>query len=382
MDVFINDIAVFFPNEPVDNDHIEDVLGRINEIPSRTKRRILQNNGIKTRYYAIDPSSGCLTHTNARMSAEAIRRLKPHPSFKLEDIECLCCGTSTPDALLPGHGLLVHGELKSLPCEVITTAGICISGVTAFKYGYLNVAAGASNNAVVTGSDLASYYIRAGFFKRNKSISNPDVENQPILAFEADFLRWMLSDGAGAVFLSNRKNEQGLSLKVEWIEILSFANQFDTCMYAGAVKNEDGSITGWQQLDSLDQALQNDFFPVKQDIKLLNAEIVKTAVDRALPVVMQKYDLKAKDVDWFLPHYSSEYFKDKLFERLAGIGFKIPYEKWFSNLISKGNTGAASIFVMMEELFHSGQLKRGEKLLCFIPESGRFSMSYMLLNVV
>ena len=67
---------------------------------------------------------------------------------------------------------------------------------------------------------------------------------------------------------------------------------------------------------------------------------------------------------------------------MENIGFIIPYEKWFTNLASKGNTGSASIYVMLEELFHSGKLKEGQKLLCFIPESGRFSMAYMLLTVV
>jgi 3-oxoacyl-[acyl-carrier-protein] synthase III len=37
---------------------------------------------------------------------------------------------------------------------------------------------------------------------------------------------------------------------------------------------------------------------------------------------------------------------------------------------------------MLEELFHSGKLKEGEKLLCYIPESGRFAIAYMLLTVV
>jgi 3-oxoacyl-[acyl-carrier-protein] synthase-3 len=67
---------------------------------------------------------------------------------------------------------------------------------------------------------------------------------------------------------------------------------------------------------------------------------------------------------------------------MVGIGFTVPYEKWFTNLAYKGNTGSASIYVMLEELFHSGMLKEGQKILCFIPESGRFSIAYMLLSVV
>jgi 3-oxoacyl-[acyl-carrier-protein] synthase-3 len=37
---------------------------------------------------------------------------------------------------------------------------------------------------------------------------------------------------------------------------------------------------------------------------------------------------------------------------------------------------------MLEELFHSGKLEKGDKLLLLVPESGRFTMSYTLLTVV
>ena len=78
MDVFINDVSAFLPNGPVTNDTIEDVLGKVNGIASKAKRIVLNSNQITQRYYALDPESGKLTHTNARLTAEAIRRLRPH----------------------------------------------------------------------------------------------------------------------------------------------------------------------------------------------------------------------------------------------------------------------------------------------------------------
>ena len=380
MTVYINDISAFLPNEPIDNDQIQDVIGRIHNLPSRTKNRILDNNKIEKRYYAIDPSTGKLTHTNAQLTAEAVKRLRPYEGFTIDAIQCLCCGTSMADVIAPGHGLMVHGELGLPPCEVISTAGICLCGIAAFKYAFMNVALGFSENAVATGSELASSLIKAQFFEHLQS--DRDVKSNPIIAFESEFLRWMLSDAAGAIFMSARKNPDRLSLKVDWIEHVSYAGQYETCMYAGAVKHEDGSITGWRQIDSLKEALDNNYFALKQDTGILNREIVKVAVDLALVRTIEKKNLKAGDVDWFLPHFSSYFFRDKLFKSMEEIGFVIPYEKWFTNLASKGNTGSASIYVMLEELFHSGKLKEGQKLLCFIPESGRFSMAYMLLTVV
>jgi 3-oxoacyl-[acyl-carrier-protein] synthase III len=379
MTVYINDISAFLPNDPVDNDHIQDIIGRIHNLPSRIKNRVLGNNKIEKRYYAIDPATGRLTHTNAQLTAEAVRRLKPYEGYTVDDMVCLCCGTTTPDLIAPGHGLMVHGELGSPPCEVITTAGICLCGIAALKYAFMNVAMGFSDNAVATGSELASSLIRSKFFEHLQS--DRDIKKNPILAFESEFLRWMLSDAAGAVFLSTKKSPDQLSLRIDWIDYVSYAGQYDVCMYMGGIKHEDGSVTGWRQTDSPKESLDQNYFALKQDTGILNEEIVKVAVDMALVRTMKKRNLKADEVDWFLPHYSSDFFREKVFEAMGKVGFAIPYERWFTNLASKGNTGSASIYIILEELFHSGKLKEGQKLLCFVPESGRFSMAYMLLTV-
>jgi 3-oxoacyl-[acyl-carrier-protein] synthase-3 len=92
--------------------------------------------------------------------------------------------------------------------------------------------------------------------------------------------------------------------------------------------------------------------------------------------------LDPSSIDYFLPHYSSGYFRDKVYEGMKKANCDIPQTKWFTNLSEKGNTGSASIYVIIEELFHSGKLNVGERLLCYIPESGRFSTAFMQLEVV
>ncbi len=381
MSVYINDLASFMPNEPVSNDQMETVLGMINQLPSRTRRVILRNNKIQARHYAVDLKTGRQTHNNIQLTAEAIRNLKPYSGFTAADIECLCCGTSSPDQLMPGHAPMVHGELGGHPCEVLSAAGICIAGMSALKYAWMSVASGQTKNAVATGSELASSFMSAQFCVPPAAEKIEQLDSEEILSFEADFLRWMLSDGAGAAFLSDTPSPTGPSLRIDWIDLLSFANELEPCMYAGADKNEDGTLQGWREHGSLAETLKSGSFMVKQDVKLLNKEIIKTAVDRTLPRLIEKHHLDPEQIDWFLPHYSSDYFRNRLHDRMAEIGFGIPFERWYTNLSQKGNTGSASIYVILEELFHSGQLKKGEKVLCFIPESGRFSMCYMLLTV-
>ena len=379
MDAYITDMAVFLPNEPVDNQNIEKVLGMVHQTPSRTRAVILRNNKIRERYYAIEPGTGRITHSNAKLTAEAVRRLAPHDGFTPDQIECLACGTSSPDQLMPGHGLMVHGELGSAPCEVASMSGICLSGISALKYAALNVASGTTGNAVATGSELASSFMRAELFEAVSPERGAELAADPSHCFDADFLRWMLSDGAGAAYLSAAPAAGRLSLRIEWIEHLSFAGELETCMYSGAVKNGDGSLTGWRSLAGSTGAAP---FLVRQDVKLLDREIISTIVNRTLTRVVAKHALSPEAVTWFLPHYSSDYFRPRLHDRMVEIGFGIPQERWFSNLATKGNTGSASIYIMLEELFHSTLLKPGDRILCMVPESGRFSVAYLMLTAV
>lgn len=377
--VFINRISASLPHDPVDNEQMEARLGMVGGKPSRARKLVLRRNGIQQRYYVIDPLTGEPSMSNAQLSAAAIRGLVGE-GFELDTLDCLVASTSSPDQLMPGHGVMVHGELGNPPCEVATTAGICLCGMTALKYAWMSVASGESRNAVACGSEVASTLMQARNFNAEYDSRVEELENHPEIAFEKDFLRWMLSDGAGAVLLQDRLNAHGLSLRVDWLDIFSFADQMPACMYAGA-EMEDGSLRGWSRYDADERARQS-VMAIKQDVKLLNDNIVKYTVEEALRRIMARRELRVADIDWFLPHYSSEFFRDRLAVGLANVGLPIPQARWFTNLTSKGNTGAASIFIILEELFNGGRLRSGQKLLCYVPESGRFSSAFMHLTVV
>jgi len=94
--VYINSTSAFFPNNPVSNDEMEEYLGYINGKSSKSKKIVLRNNAITNRYYALD-KNGKSTHTNAQMTALAVRALFNNDPEKLKEIELLACGTSSPD---------------------------------------------------------------------------------------------------------------------------------------------------------------------------------------------------------------------------------------------------------------------------------------------
>lgn len=376
-DVFITKASTYLPNEPVSNEEMESYLGLVNNTPSKARALILRNNKIKTRYYALD-KNGNATHTNAQITAKAVEGLFDE-KFNRADMQLLSCGTSSADQIQPSHSSMVHGELnigKSI--EVNTATGLCNSGMNALNYGFLNVKAGIKDNAVCVGSERMSAWMTADKF--NHEAENLKLlEERPIVAFKREFLRWMLSDGAGAFLLENKPRENETSLKIEWIDFYSYAHEIEACMYSGCEKQEDGSLKSWAEYPA-EEWLNQSIFALKQDTKLLDKYILVKGAE-SLRASFTKHDLDPDSIDHVLAHISSGYFKEGLKEEFANVGLDFPWEKWFYNLSEVGNIGAGSIFIAVEQLMNSGKLKKGERIMLCVPESGRFAYSCALLTV-
>lgn len=377
-DVYITRISKFLPNDPVKNEDIETYLGKINGKPSKAKNIVLRSNKIETRYYAID-TNGVSTHNNAQLTAEAIKLLFKDNPKEIETVEMLTAGTSSPDQFMPSHAVMVQGELPNIGAiEVMTASGNCCSGVQGMKYAYINIANGFIKNAVSAGSERLSRTMRAEQFEPEVKDLNKLEENK-YLAFEKDFLRWMLSDGAAAVYMTAEKPKDKLALKIDFIEVKSYGNEAETCMYMGGEKDENGNLISFKEL-SPEEIMSKSIFSIKQDVKLLGQNILEYGV-RMQKDVLNKHQLTTEDFTYFLPHISSYFFEEKTFKILNEHGVGFPMEKWFTNLKHVGNVGAASPYLMVEELFNNDKLKKGDRLLLMVPESARFAYVYLSLTV-
>jgi 3-oxoacyl-[acyl-carrier-protein] synthase-3 len=375
--VYITKISKFLPNAPIDNFKMEHYLGMIGGKPSKSHKLVLKRNGIKTRYYALDEDRN-VTHTNADMAAEAVKNLAGN-GFDIQQLELLACGTSTPDQIIPSHASMVHGKLiKSREVEIASHSGVCCSGINALKYAYLAVRSGDKKNAVATGSERISTCLLSKNYE-NECLELKNLEKSSGIDFEKDFLRWMLSDGAGAALISNRPNKEGISLKIAFIDMFSFAHEVEPCMYMGADKLGNGDLKGWCEYGVQDWLI-NSIFSLKQDIKLLNTYVVSLGIKK-MKRVLEERSINVSEIDYFLPHMSSEFFRYKIADEMAMLGVDIPQKKWFTNLEKVGNVGSASIYLMLEELYNSGNLKKGDKIFLLVPESARFSYAYSLLTV-
>jgi 3-oxoacyl-[acyl-carrier-protein] synthase-3 len=367
--VYITDSGAFLPNQAISNDEMEDYLGRINGKNSVVKERILKQNGITKRYYALDKNQQS-THTNAQLAIHAIRQALERSSLGERQIELLCTGTTQGDLPIPGFASMVHAGLDFPKCEIASFQSVCASGMMAIKNAYAQIKSNEKQNAVCVGSEFASRLFKSSRFEAQEISSLP---------FDAEFLRWMLSDGAGALVLQNQPKKNGLSLRIDWIDLKSHANEFPVCMFTGKTDSKNENEITWLDYPSYETASKAGAINLKQDTRQLPL-VIKAGVAHYFELINHG-KIKKDKLDWLCCHYSSDVFKQPIRELMEKGGGTIAEEKWFSNLNEKGNTGAASIFIMLEELMYSGKLKNGDTILCMVPESGRFVTSFMQLTV-
>jgi 3-oxoacyl-[acyl-carrier-protein] synthase III len=363
--VYIMQTASFMPGEPVNNDEMDQFIGSINRMSGRIKERILAENGIQLRHYALD-AQGQSLHSVTSMGAKVVEALIASTSKP----QFLAAATTGGDCAAPGLANLIHGELQLPPLETHSVSGICAASIGALSAAAHAVESQSAEFAIAVASEFPSRLFKASRFK------NRDAD----IDFDAHFLRWMLSDGAAGVALSDKPEKTGLSLKIKWIHQKSFSGDMPTCMQVGL--SLGNTQPGYLDYPTLADAEKAGAFDLRQSIRIL---------PNLFDVGLHEYANLVKDghidparISYFLCHYSSERFKPMMAELMEKAGIAIPSEKWFSNLSTKGNTGAASIFIMLDELFKTKQqsLKVGDQVFGFVPESGRFTVAYFLLEVV
>ncbi len=370
---YLTAFGEFLPGEPVSNEDIEDHIGIIGEKISKYKKMVLRQNKIHTRYYASH-QDGTFDYTVAEIAAEAILNAIKNSEAQIEDIDFLATSCSIHDAILPGLASLVHSKLDIDAIDIASYQSVCGSSIMALRGAVNSVRVGEVQLAAVSGSEIASRHFRPTFYEGTEYF-----KEHKSLPLEQEFLRYTLSDGAGAALCESRPNSQSISLKVEWIRAQSFANRFSTCMLGGAVK-ENGRVISWGNQESLESAIGKGCFVLSQDLKLVY-EMIPVWVGHYLSLVEEGV-IVPDEIDHVVSHYSSESLKTEVIKLLEKTGSMIDEDKWFSNLSYKGNTGSASIFILLHELFYSGKLLPGQKVLCHVPESGQAFNSFMLLEVV
>ena len=386
--VYIRSIGAFLPNDPVTNEDVPSHLGDIgNRMSDVIRKQIFKSNGIETRYYAT--LHGKPTHLNIDLAAAAVHdAIDGSGGVSLDSIGLLACGTSSADVIVPGIANLVHGIIGAgHSMECLSTAGVCGSSSTALKAAANAVALGQHKRALVVGSELASHKMLAGRFKKIlEKATNDSLLLDPKDIFSGEFLRYMLSDGAACTLLDVSPHPTKLSYRIESIYHHSFAHELPPAMVGGvpkAGKQLQLGETMWTSDDAGD--VPAHMLVLRQDVELLNENIMKKSAEALRAGIEQGFlDSVGGEVDWVFPHMSSLFFSDEVARHIKDI-LGLEEDKIWTNLPSVGNVGSASPFLLMWGGLHQRDgppLKKGDRVVVVVPESGHFSFQYILLTVV
>src|ERR1700738_3740643 len=183
-EAYITAVGSYLPGEPVGNEHLATRFGDGTARGTALRERALAANGIRTRHYAVD-DKGMTLLLNEELAANAARRALADRGLEASAVTMLATGTTQGDVLVPGFASMVHGRLGGGPMELLSAAGVCASGMAALHAAVCAVRLGEHPVAVAVGSELVS----RSFAAPGGGGGLPDTR----------FLRWTLSDGAGAV---------------------------------------------------------------------------------------------------------------------------------------------------------------------------------------
>jgi len=315
----------------------------------------------------------------------------------------LATGTTMPDVHVPGFANLLHGKLyerndtanaasnnKSMDC--LSSSGVCISGISAMKAAAHAVTLGQHDRAMVVGCETSSQSTQS------HSYSDPSTQS-----LETEFLRYMLSDGASCALLDSEPNPGNqLSFRLEAFYHHSFAHELPPTMVLGvpeAGKSLNLGSTHLTTSDSSDARMKI----LRQNIKMLNKHIMvkgREALQHAIEECGLLECVDGGGIDWVLPHVSSYIFYQDCVDAAQDL-LGLPSSRVWTNLETVGNVGSASPFLLLwgalEEQKKSAsrgnlngssqqsrsrvQLKKGDRVLLFVPESGQFSYHYVILTV-
>lgn len=358
-DCYITSTGSYLPGEAVDNENINQYLGNlIGE--GQVRKKILSANGIETRHYALDKNQNA-THSLYELAAEAVRDCLPQDRDSLK-VDYLSAGTTHAPLLAPGVTSILHDQLSKNKLidhslEINSNSGICSSGAQAIVNAARAVKSGDAHAALCVGVEQSSMGLKSKTFRTAYDLPAMLRDVRSSKWFMSVFLRFMLSDGAGAFLIEDQPSERGLSLKINWTYSRSFANEAPLCMQ-----------------------IPRDPMILSQDIKILAkymAPLSKKALEGALCAHGETLD----SYTMILPHMSSYYFESAVRKTIAKLSAdrEVPY---WTNLRTAGNTGAASIFIMLDEYLKTHPVATGDRLLLFVPESGQFNYVLASLTVV
>jgi 3-oxoacyl-[acyl-carrier-protein] synthase-3 len=278
---------------------------------------IRERTGVERRHIARED-------TTVSMACKAGARALENAGIPAEDIDLILVATISSDVILPCAACEVQKSLGAIKATCFDIGGAACTGfVLAYNTAEAYLASGIYRTALIIGSESLSM------------LTNWEDRSTCIL----------FGDGAGAAVLRAEEGRRYLP-----------------------VTHSDGSKGAALTCKSrMGQGLpgRENFLKEEADeqyfMRMDGQEVFKFAVRKVPEVIHQvlEYNQVAQEeVDWFVLHQANRRIVEAVAKRLDEPTAKFPM-----NLQEYGNTSAASIPILLDEMNRKGMLRHGQKLV-------------------
>ncbi|HET6365645.1 MAG TPA: beta-ketoacyl-ACP synthase III [Pseudomonadales bacterium] len=276
---------------------------------------IVQRTGIRERH--IVDESEATSDLALRAAQQALERAGVEPG----EIDFIVVGTTTGDMAFPTTANILQHRLGCGNAGSIDVYAACAGSVYSLSVGAQYIQTEKYRTVLCVGAECLSRI--TDYTDRGTCI--------------------LLADAAGAVVLRPSEDESGL---------------IDTDLYS------DGKY--WEFLYQPGGGARHPATHETVDkrmhfAKMKGNEVFKVAVrmfGEAAERILTRNGFTANDLDLFIPHQANLRIIEAAVKRL-----KVPMDKVMINVDRYGNTGAASVYVAMEEAWSSKRLSTGDLVL-------------------
>jgi 3-oxoacyl-[acyl-carrier-protein] synthase-3 len=276
---------------------------------------IVQRTGIRERRIADEGEA--TSDLAVRAAQQALERANLVP----EDIDFIIVGTTTPDMFFPTTANLVQHRLGCRRAGSVDVLAACAGSIYSLAIGAKFIEAGKYRRVLCIGAETLSKI--TDFTDRGTCI--------------------LLADAAGAAVLEATEDDNGLL----------DADLYSDGQYWDLLYMPGGGSRHPTTRETVDARMHY--------AKMKGNEVFKVAVRmfvECAETILTRHGLTVADLDLFIPHQANLRIIEAAAKRVG-----LPMDKVFVNVDRYGNTGAASVYVALEEALAAGRIRRGDLVL-------------------
>ncbi len=356
--VKISGTGHYLPGKPVPLAALDDYLGPVMGAPTRVQRWYER---IKTLmpelldithyYFAINPITGEFTEDNISMSVKAALRALKEAGISADEIDFIAYGSAHQDQM-PTASVRIQESLGIERCAEVSIHANCTSAYKALMIAYDGIRLGRYKKALVLSSSMSSSELRSSYY------------NMSLATKESLFLRYFLSDGAGAVLLEADTNNHKNGLYLEHCYNESLGGTKPSAMGnkrpAYFMNPKEEYEKGFHHLNQM----------FNDNLSKLFNEDDGTVFYKGLKRMMTLYPINLKDIRFFQVNFPSKHIADMIIEECQGLG--IPQETLYTKISTMGYAGPPMVFLCLDKILREEKLYKNDIIISFVTEVSKF----------